>query len=95
MKLVIFFGLMIISLVISLLLGQFLLKRYNNLLEPLLLTVLTNIVILGLGSVWWFLTETDGLSQVLGVLYYCITMVIIAVINLIVLSIAKSKQKII
>jgi hypothetical protein len=91
MKLVIFFGVMGISLVLSLLLGRYLLKRYNNLWKPLLISVLTNIVILGLGSVWWFLTETDGISQGLGVLYYCIAMVAIAVINLIVLSIPKSK----
>lgn len=93
MKLVIFFGLMIVSLLISLLLGLILLKKYNNIRKPLLLSILTNIVILGIGSVWWFLTETDGISQGLGVLYYCIAMAVIAVINLIVLSIAKSKQK--
>ena len=93
MKLVMFFGLMIVSLVMSLLLGRILLKRYNNLRKPLLLSILTNIVILGLGSIWWFLTETDGISQGLGVLFYCIAMAVIAVIDLIVLSIAKSKQK--
>jgi len=84
---------MIVSLLISLLLGLILLKKYNNIRKPLLLSILTNIVILGIGSVWWFLTETDGISQGLGVLYYCIAMAVIAVINLIVLSIAKSKQK--
>jgi len=93
MKLVIYFGLMVLSLVISLTIGQFLLKRYKNLWKSFLLSLFVNIFILGLSSVWWVLTETDGLSQGFGVIYYCIAMSVISVINLIVLKIVKTKQK--
>lgn len=55
-------------------------------------SVFTNIVILGFAIVWWFLTETDGISQGLGVIYYCIAMALITLVNLVVLSIFRSKQ---
>jgi hypothetical protein len=53
---------------------------------------LLNVVILGLASIWWFETETDGFSQVFGVLYYCIPMGVIGVINLVVLLLIKFKK---
>lgn len=93
MKLVIYFALMIVSLIVSVFLGHFQIKRTNKFWLPFLTAFLSNIVILGSGSIWWFLTETDGISQGLGVLYYCIAMGVIGIIDLIVLSVFKGKYK--
>ncbi|MFC0475775.1 hypothetical protein ACFFHF_11025 [Robertmurraya beringensis] len=91
MKLILFFALMLFSLVLSLLVGRLSLKNSTNLWRPFMYSVFTNIVILGLASIWWFLTETDGISQGLGVIYYCIAMALISLVNLVVLSIFRSK----
>lgn len=92
MKLVIYFGLIIISLIVSVFFGQFQIKRVNKFGVALLTAFLSNIVILGSGSIWWFLTETDGISQGLGVLYYCIALGVIGIIDLIEILIIKRKQ---
>lgn len=92
MKLALFFALMFFSLFTSLLIGRFSLRGSSSLWKSFLYAVLTNIFIVGLASVWWFLTETDGLSQGLGVLYYCLALVVISIINFITLSILHSKQ---
>jgi peptidoglycan/LPS O-acetylase OafA/YrhL len=92
MKLVLFFAFMLFSLVLSLLIGRYSLKNSTNLWKPFMYSVLTNIGILGFASAWWFLTETDGISQGLGVIYYCIAMALISLVNLVVLSIFRSKQ---
>jgi hypothetical protein len=93
MKLVIYFGLMIVSLIVSVYSGHFQMKRTNKFWLSFLTAYLSIILILGLGSIWWFLTETDGISQGLGVLYYCISAGVIGIINLIVLSVIKGKYK--
>lgn len=93
MKLAIYFGLVIFSLIVSVFLGHFQMKRTKKFWLSFLIAFITSIVILGLGSIWWFLTETDGISQGLGVLYYCIAMGINGIINLVVLSVIKGKNK--
>ncbi|MDN4494487.1 hypothetical protein [Ureibacillus aquaedulcis] len=93
MKLVIYLGLMIVSLIVSLFSGQFQMKRTNKFWLSFLISFLINVVILGLGSYWWFLTETDGISQGMGVLYYCLAMVVIGIVDLIALSVFKSRYK--
>jgi hypothetical protein len=93
MKLVIYFGLMIVSLIVSLFSGHVQMKRTNRFWLSFLTAFISNILILGLGSIWWFLTETDGISQGLGVLYYCIAMGVIGIVDLIVLSVIKGKYK--
>lgn len=91
MKLVLFFAFMLFSLVLSLLIGRFSLKNSTNVRRPFMYSVLTNIIILGFASVWWFLTETDGISQGLGVIYYCIAMALISLVNLVGISVYRSK----
>jgi peptidoglycan/LPS O-acetylase OafA/YrhL len=91
-KLVIYFGLMFVSLVVSVLLGYFQMKRTNKVWLSFLLALLSNIVILGIASIWWFFTETDGISQGLGVLYYCIVTGVIGIIDLIILLAVKGKS---
>jgi hypothetical protein len=70
MKLIIFFGLIVFSLFVSLILGRKDLKNKKNPVTAIIVAILVNIVILGLGSLWWFLTETDGISQGIGVMIY-------------------------
>ncbi|RTR29604.1 hypothetical protein EKG37_15025 [Robertmurraya yapensis] len=93
MKLVIYFGLMIISLFVSIFFGRFLLRKTKKLWIAFIISFLLTVFILGLGSIWWILTETDGISQGLGGLYYCIAMGGIGIIDLIVLLLLKGKYK--
>ncbi|MEH6957623.1 hypothetical protein [Neobacillus drentensis] len=70
MKLIIFFGLIVFSLLGSLILSKKDLKYRKKPVVAITKALLVNIVILGLGSIWWFLTETDGISQGMGVMIY-------------------------
>ncbi|WP_349408532.1 hypothetical protein [Pseudalkalibacillus sp. SCS-8] len=93
MKLVIFFGLMIVSLLVSVIWGQLQLRKTNKFWTSFITAFLLNVVILGLGSIWWFVTETDGISQGLGVLYYSIAIGVIGIINLFVMSVFKKDRR--
>jgi hypothetical protein len=55
--------------------------------------IFINFMILGLGSIWWFLTETDGLSQGIGIMFYFGSMVVLSIINMISISIFARKNK--
>jgi hypothetical protein len=90
MKLVIYFGLMFFSLVVSFILGKFLLGKTKHVGKSILIAFLANVMILGLGCFWWFMTETDGISQGLGMLYYSIAMGVIGIIDLIALIVLKN-----
>ena len=70
MKLIIFLGLIVFSLLGSLILSKKDLKYRKKPVVAITKALLVNIVILGLGSIWWFLTETDGISQGMGVMIY-------------------------
>jgi hypothetical protein len=83
MKLIIFFGLIVFSLLGSLILSRKDLKYRKKPLAAITKALLVNIVILGLGSIWWFLTETDGISQGIGVLIYLGSIVGISLIDMV------------
>ncbi|HJV17676.1 MAG TPA: hypothetical protein VJ546_09905, partial [Bacillales bacterium] len=55
--------------------------------------IFINFMILGFGSLWWFLTETDGLSQGIGVLIYFSSMIAISIMNIISIYIFTRKNK--
>ncbi|SMQ77505.1 hypothetical protein SAMN05444673_2834 [Bacillus sp. OV166] len=82
MKLIIFFGLIVFSLLVSLILG----RKDSNKKRPvtaIIKALLVNIVVMGLGSLWWFLTETDGISQGIGVMIYLGTIIGISLIDMV------------
>jgi hypothetical protein len=83
MKLIIFFGLIVFSLLGSLILGRKDIKNKKKPVAAIIKAFLVNIVILGLGSIWWFLTETDGISQVIGVMIYLGSIVGISLIDMV------------
>lgn len=85
MKLIIFFGLILITLVVSLIFGRHDLKNNNNPTKAIVKAILINVFLLGLGSIWWFLTETDGISQGIGVLIYLGSIVGISLINIVII----------
>lgn len=70
MKLIIFFGLIVLSLFVSLIFSRNDLKNNNKPVTAFIKALLINITILGSGCIWWFLTETDGISQGIGVMIY-------------------------
>jgi hypothetical protein len=84
MKLIIFFGLIVFSLLFSLILVR---KDLKNKKKPVsaavIKAILVNMVILGIGSIWWFLTETDGISQGIGVMIYLGSIVGISLIDMV------------
>ncbi|WP_316568906.1 hypothetical protein [Neobacillus sp. YIM B06451] len=83
MKLIIFFGLIAISLSSSLLLSRNELKNKKPPLTAAFKAIIINITILGTGSIWWFLTETDGISQGIGVMIYAGSAIAIALITIV------------
>ncbi|MFP5115946.1 hypothetical protein ACSU64_26905 [Bacillaceae bacterium C204] len=83
MKLIIFFGLIVFSLLSSLKFGRNDLKNNKKPVLAIIKALLMNIVILGLGSIWWFLTETDGISQGIGVMIYFGSIVGISLIDMV------------
>ena len=82
-KLIIFFGLIVFSLLGSLILSRKDLKYRKKPVAAIIKALLVNIVILGLGSIWWFLTETDGISQGIGVMIYLGSFVGISLIDMV------------
>ena len=82
-KLIIFFGLIVFSLLGSLILSRKDLKYRKKPVAAIIKALLVNIVILGLGSIWWFLTETDGISQGIGVMIYLGSFVGISFIDMV------------
>ncbi|WP_027409733.1 hypothetical protein [Anoxybacteroides tepidamans] len=86
MRLILYWGVIVLSFGISLSVGLLQLKRKQQLFRSFFLAFFVNTAILAGGGIWWFFTETDGLSQGLGVLYYGAAAAIIAVVDLIVLS---------
>jgi hypothetical protein len=93
MKLIMYFSLMLVSLIVTILFGRNQLKKSNNRLwRAFIKSFVLTVTILGLGSVCWFFTETDGISQGLGVLYYVVAIGVISVINIISLNLSRSKD---
>ena len=56
--------------------------------------IVLNVIVLGSGSIWWFLTETDGVSQGTGVLIYLGSFAGITLINLIFVSVWSRSAKV-
>ncbi|WP_047986428.1 hypothetical protein [Ornithinibacillus californiensis] len=92
MKVVIYFGLIIISFVFSIYVGSVYFRKNNTIFLAFVIAYLPTVLILGLGSIWWFLTETDGISQGLGVTIFVIAAGVIGVVDLILLSFLKGKS---
>lgn len=85
MILVIFFGLIVLALVSSLLFGWKKIKNKEKLVPVIVKAIFINFLILGSGSAWWFLTETDGISQVIGVMIYLGSFAVISLINIVII----------
>jgi hypothetical protein len=86
MKLLLFFALIGISLCSSLII----LQLAKNMSYALIKATLLNLIILGLGSWWWFATETDGISQGIGGMIYFGSFVGIFLIDVVVIFVRKS-----
>jgi hypothetical protein len=85
LKLIVFFGLIVLTLLSSLIFGRINLKNYKKQLTATIKAIMINLIILGLGSIWWFLTETDGISAGIGVMIYLGSMMVISLIDIVVI----------
>ncbi|RDU35671.1 hypothetical protein DRW41_16120 [Neobacillus piezotolerans] len=83
MKLVMFFGLIALSLVASIIVCLHDFKNNNKPMMTIFKGIIINLIILGLGSIWWFLTETDGISQGIGIMIYAGSIAGITIIDVI------------
>lgn len=93
MKLVIYFSLIAFALVGSLFLTKRELRKNKKSFIATVKGLLVNIIILGFGSIWWFLTERDGVSQAIGVLIYLGAMILIALIVILFVYIGNDSKK--
>jgi hypothetical protein len=91
MKLIVYFSLMLVSLIATILFGRDQLRK-SSLWRAFVKSFALTVTILGLGSVWWFFTETDGISQGLGALYNVVAIGVISLINIISLTLFRSKD---
>lgn len=89
MKLVVFWGLIFLSLFSSLALGWNNLKNDKKPMKAIIKAIIVNIIILGIGSIWWLLTESDGISQGIGIMIYLGSIVGISLIDTVVIYIGK------
>lgn len=88
-RVILFFVPILISLIATLSYSVFLTKRAAEL--SIFKTIILNSVILLIVSIWWFYSESDGLSQLFGIMYYGIAFVVISIINTIFLWLMKKK----
>ncbi|NHM32536.1 hypothetical protein [Neobacillus terrae] len=91
MKLFVFFGLIGLSLFVVIL---FSLKGKKNSRKKgtiFVKMVILNLLVFGLGSFWWFVSETNGISQVVGVFIYLGSFLVVTIINLSILYLVKIK----
>jgi hypothetical protein len=84
MKLLLYLGFMVIALAASFSAGKYILKATKKLSLSLLSVLFSSAIILSFASCWWLLTEDDGISQGLGILYYTIAFFIINLMNMII-----------
>ncbi|MFS0865425.1 hypothetical protein [Fredinandcohnia sp. 179-A 10B2 NHS] len=91
MKLVVFFGIIILTLFLSLLVGRYSLRTNQKVLIALLKALLLNIIVLGLSTIWWFATELDGISQGIGAMINIGAAVTISLLDLIFFTIWSRK----
>lgn len=91
MKLIIFLGLIVVSFCASLVYGINDLKYTMTPLSAIFKTLIINITILGSGSIWWFVSETDGISQGIGVMIYLGSIVAIVLIMTVIIFVYNKK----
>ncbi|HWO78272.1 MAG TPA: hypothetical protein VNM69_20600 [Bacillus sp. (in: firmicutes)] len=91
-RVLLYFSLMILSLIGSLFLAIFLFNKSYKLWSSFFAATIVNILILALSSYWWFATETDGISAGLGLLYNRIAIAVIAVITFVSLAVLNQKR---
>ena len=91
MKLILFFAIIVFSLIISIIFTKYDLSKDKSKISILIKLIIVNGIILGISSLWWFLTETDGISQGVGVIINLVSFTSILIINIIYLYLKKNK----
>lgn len=81
-----------VSLLVTLFYGIRSLKNLKKLPAILIKTTVISFVFLTLGTIWWWITEPDGIGQVIQSIIYGICFVLIIIINAIVFVMVKKKS---
>lgn len=95
MKLILFFLLIGFVTSGSLIFEKISIRKNKKPIITILSSISMNLVILGIGGAWWFFTETDGISQGVGVTIYFISFVVISLLNLICFFFWRNQIKIV
>lgn len=91
MKLLFYIGFILLALFISICLPRVLFRMISKTQTVFIVILLVNIMILGFGSLWWFHTETDGISQGIGLIVYGLAFVVMDIIALLLVTTQKGK----
>ncbi|MDQ0876139.1 glucuronate isomerase [Paenibacillus sp. V4I3] len=86
---------LVFPVVISLLLSLFYsvkLNKNHKLATIISIATVINIFCLLLGTVWWWVTETDGLGQVMQIIIYAICLGVILLINVTAVIVVKKRR---
>lgn len=88
-EMIFFFIPIVISFITTLSYDVILAKKVAD--STIFKTIILNFVILFSASVWWFFSQSDGLSQMFGIMYYGMAFLVISIINTIILWLIKKK----
>lgn len=85
---------LVLPVVVSLLLSLFYCMRLSNHKVATIISIATviNMVCLLLGTVWWWVTEQDGIGQAIQSIIYAICFGVILLINVITVVVVKKRR---
>lgn len=83
---------LVLPIIISLVLTILYCMKYSGYKLAILVAALINIICLSLGTVWWWMTEVDGLGQLVQFFIYSVCFGVIVIINIITLVTTKRRS---
>lgn len=82
---------MIISLIATIIFSMKFIKN-NNIKKTLFITTVINFALLSLGTLWFWLSVSDGLAQLVQFIMYCVCFGVIFTINVIIIMVINRKK---
>lgn len=92
MEVLLFYSSILMVLIITIGFGIFRFKHSKNIINSFLQSTILSLLLFIVLSWWWKASQTDGLSEGLGIMYYSIAFGGIIFINFIVLYVIRSKH---
>ncbi|RLQ93363.1 hypothetical protein [Falsibacillus albus] len=86
MNLYMYFTVIPVIFILSLIWTVYRFNSFHSMKKPLLEGSLISAALFILSSVWWWFSQTDRMSQWLGILYYLVAFIILSSIKALILS---------